>query len=165
MAKRITGTDRVIMAPFTAQWPDARCVLAYAKHGTMAVVAALPVPGESPAASSLWEVAARHLPSASASANEAEAYGRWLLGAGWSMSVMPPAGGLVVHGEPWTVDVLRTAVLKEPAYGSDGVHVGRLAFANPEVLERAETLLRRVAERGSPASVPMAGVSGGLPVG
>ncbi|MBC2874027.1 MULTISPECIES: hypothetical protein [Streptomyces] len=57
------------------------------------------------------------------------------------MSVMPPSGGLVVHGEPWTLDVARSAVLKEPAYGSDGVHVGRLTFASSEVMERVEGLL------------------------
>ncbi|MGI5337808.1 hypothetical protein ACQEVS_10605 [Streptomyces sp. CA-181903] len=139
MARRITGSDRVIMARFTAQWPDARCVLAYARHESMAVVATVPVPGTSPAAASLWELAARNLPSNPS--NEADSYGRWLLGAGWSMSVMPPAVGLVVHGEPWTLDVARSAVLKEPAYGSDGVHVGRLTFERAEVMEQAERLL------------------------
>ncbi|MGK5642089.1 hypothetical protein ACSNOK_27800 [Streptomyces sp. URMC 126] len=127
------------MARFTAQWPDGRCVLAYARHETMAVVASVPVPGMSPVASSLWELAARHLPSNPA--NETDAYGTWVLGAGWSMSVMPPAAGIVVHGEAWTLDVLRSAVLKEPAYGSDGVHVGRLTFASPQVMERAAALL------------------------
>lgn len=139
MARRITGSDRVIMARFTAQWPDARCVLAYARHGSMAVVATVPVPGTSPAAASLWELAARHLPPSTA--NETDAYGRWLLGAGWSMSVMPPVDGLVAHGEPWTLEVARSAVLKEPAYGSDGVHVGRLTFESPRMMERAEVLL------------------------
>ncbi|MFI0741399.1 hypothetical protein ACH4PU_25465 [Streptomyces sp. NPDC021100] len=139
MARRITGADRVIMARFTAQWPDARCVLAYTRHESTAVVATVPVPGTSPAAASLWELAGRHLTAGSA--NETEVYGRWLLGAGWSMSVMPPSDGLVVHGEPWTLDVARSAALKEPAYGSDGVHVGRLTFASSEVMERVEGLL------------------------
>ncbi|MBH1933390.1 hypothetical protein I5Q34_03660 [Streptomyces sp. AV19] len=140
MAKRITGADRVIMGRFTARWPDGRCVLVYARHESMAVVASVAVPGAPPVEGSLWEVAGRHC--AVSTANEADTYGRWLLCAGWSMSVMPPVGGLVVSGEPWSVDVLKTAVLKEPAYGSEGVYVGRMAFENAEVLERAGALLR-----------------------
>ncbi|MBC2874028.1 MULTISPECIES: hypothetical protein [Streptomyces] len=70
MARRITGSDRVIMARFTAQWPDARCVLAYARHESTAVVATVPVSGTSPAAASLWELAARHLPSNAANETE-----------------------------------------------------------------------------------------------
>lgn len=139
MAKRISGADRVIMALLTSQWPDGRCVLAYAKHGAMAVVATVPVPDLPQSDSSLWEVAARHVPGNSL--NETEAYGRWLLCTGWSMSVMPPVHGLVVKGEPWSLDVLKTAVLKEPGYGSDGVHVGRMTFENEEVSDRVRKLL------------------------
>ncbi|KNB52924.1 hypothetical protein [Streptomyces caatingaensis] len=139
MPKRITGTDRVIMARFTARWPDGRCVLAYARHGSMAVVASVAVPGAPAADGSLWETAARHCPANPA--NEADAYGRWLLCAGWSMSVMPPAGGVTLSGERWSLEVLKTAVLKEPVYGSDGVHVGRLEFEDAAVPARLGELL------------------------
>ncbi|MEV4443799.1 hypothetical protein AB0K09_33430 [Streptomyces sp. NPDC049577] len=145
MARRVKGTDRVIMAPFTAQWPDGRCVLAYAKDDAMAVVAIVPVPDAPHGSPSLWEVAARHLPASTL--NETEAYGRWLLGTGWSLSVMPPAGGLIVKDEGWTVEVFRSCVLKEPVYGSDGVHVGRMAFDNPAVMDKARSLLPLSASR------------------
>lgn len=139
MARQITGAERVVLAPFTAQWPDGRCILAYTRDEHMAIVATVPLPDRPHGDPSLWDVAARHLPTNIVDENEA--YGRWLMCSGWGLAVMPTTDGLILTGEKWTVTVDKSAVLKAPAYGSTGVHVGRLKFDDPAVEARSRTLL------------------------
>jgi hypothetical protein len=140
MTKRITGTGRVIVSPFTVQWPDGRCLLAYATDDNMAVVATVPVPDREHGDPSLWDVAARHLPTNVLDQNEA--YGRWIMNHGWGMAVMPPKkNGLILDGDAWSVDVYKTAVLKAPCYGSHGVHIGRLKFDDDALMAQARALL------------------------
>ncbi|MFI2027005.1 hypothetical protein [Streptomyces buecherae] len=139
MAQRITGTGRVIVAPITVQWRTGQCLVAYAREGEMAIVATVPAPEVPHGESSLWDVAARHLPTNVVDQNES--YGRWIMNVGWGMSVMPPKRALFTSDEPWTVDVMKTARLKAPAYNSVGVHVGRLTFDDPQSMARARALL------------------------
>ncbi|MBD0743545.1 hypothetical protein [Streptomyces sp. CBMA152] len=140
MGRMLNGTSRVHLAPFTVSWEDqGQCVLAYAREGGMGIVAAVQVPEVPYGAPSLWDVAARHLPTNTT--DQDEAYGRWLLCAGWSRSVLPDPNGLDLTGEAWTVNVSKTAMLKAPAYGSDGVYVGYLWFDNPAVNAKAQGLL------------------------
>ncbi|MFD9564393.1 hypothetical protein [Streptomyces sp. NPDC059994] len=139
MGQMLNGDSRVHLAPFTVSWPDGQCVLAYARQGGMAIVAAVQVPEVPYGAPSLWDVAARHLPTNLTDENEG--YGRWLLCAGWGLSVMPDPRGLDLSGEAWTVNVAKSVTLKAPAYGSDGLHVGYLWFDNPAVNAKAQGLL------------------------
>ncbi|WP_438487463.1 hypothetical protein [Streptomyces sp. S186] len=137
--KKLTRDSRVLLAPFTHRWRSGHCVLAYAREDTMAVVATVPVPDVPDGDPTLWDVAGGHLPTNVS--DEQEAYGRWIIDSGWGLSVMPHPEGLTVDGSEWTVAVARTAMLKVPAYNSDGVHVGRLTFADPEVMARARALI------------------------
>ncbi|WP_432093717.1 hypothetical protein [Streptomyces sp. bgisy100] len=141
MARRITGISRVIIAPFTVQWPSGRCLLAYAREGEMAVVATVPSPEHEHGDTSLWDVAARHLPTNVLDQNEG--YTKWLMNHGWGMSVTPPTGsrGLDVNGSPWTVEVYKSHVLKSPCYSSDGAHIGRLTFEDQALMQNARALL------------------------
>lgn len=140
MSRTLTGVSRVQMAPFTISWHDqGRCILAYARQGPMAIVAAVPVPDVPHGVPSLWDVAARHLPTNILDQNES--YGRWLMCAGWSLSVLPDPAGLDVKGEAWTVDLAKSVTLKAPCYGSDGAHFGLLTFDDPMVMARARSVL------------------------
>jgi hypothetical protein len=140
MARKLTGTSRVQMAPFTISWHDqGRCILAYARQGPMAIVAAVPVPDVPHGVPSLWDVAARHLPTNIL--DQDESYGRWLMCSGWGLSVMPGPTDLELAGEAWTVEVSKSVTLKVPCYGSDGVHIGLLTFDDAAVTEKAQSLL------------------------
>ncbi|MBB5122747.1 hypothetical protein [Streptomyces eurocidicus] len=143
--KSLTGTAKLIIAPFLYGWPDKRCLLAYTSHEGLAVVAALP--DEKGMAPSLWDVAANHLPTNIRPDDTGEQYARWLVSTGWGYSVIRWNPSLILDGEEWTVTIRKTLrEFKEHQYGRAvcgwyGVHTGTLTLKDPLLTNKARDML------------------------
>ena len=134
--RRITGTGRVIVGPFTYGINGERCILAYTSHGQHGIAAVIPITeGVAP---SLWDVAARNLPSGIAVKDQSEQYGRWCLNVAWSMEVIGSPGSLRLNEAEWSLDVHHAVnEFKPHQYGRSvcghyGVQVGTLTLVDDE---------------------------------
>ncbi|MCY0942613.1 hypothetical protein [Streptomyces antarcticus] len=147
MPQRITGTSRLTIGRFLYDWDNRTyCLLAYARHGNMGVVATVPdVNGDAP---DLWSIAARHSPNNASH----EDIGRWCLCSGWALSSGRPDHWFAAQNQQWTLDVRNTLHEIKPhqygitAYGWHGAYVGILTPEDPDTRERAHRLLKEQPE-------------------
>lgn len=142
--RTINGHGRITVFPLLHSWPDNWCVMAYTSYdtGAVAVLGLIPVEGNVFEPGNLFALAHRHSPDKVGDWRGPGEHAAccWLTCLGSSARAIPNPDSFTVIAD-WQLDLDQAEKVDGTMFGHSRVETGRIHIDEPNIPERALTLL------------------------